>query len=88
MWWCTSTTLFWVLAIEAVGMVYMMIATGHITIVAMPVFVVKFVFRLTAVVNVRNFMKNLKKAPPTSVHEMVYIRSKTKGPPPSNYIRY
>lgn len=88
LWWGVSSLLFWLLAIEAIGMLYMIVATTGIQAVAMTVFIVKLIFRLTAVVNVRNFMKNLKKAPPTSVHQMVYIRSKTKGPPPSNYIRY
>ena len=66
----------------------MILATTGLYPIGMVIFIVKLIFRLTAVVNVRIFMKNLKLAEPTSVHEMVYIRSKTKGPPPSNYIKY
>jgi hypothetical protein len=88
MWWCTSVMLFVVMGLEVALMLYMMLAHTGIQPVALSVFMAKFVFRLTAVVNVRKFMRNLKKAPPTSVHQKVYIRSKTLGPPPSNYIRY
>lgn len=89
MWWCTAITLFMVLALEACITTYLLItATTSMQPISQAIFFLKLIFRLIAVTNVRKFMNNLKKAPPSSVHQKVYIRSKTIGPPPSNYIRY
>ncbi|CAL8072199.1 unnamed protein product [Orchesella dallaii] len=88
MWWCSALTLFMVLALEAAVTGYLMLNTSGMQPISMAIFFLKLIFRLIAVTNVRKFMKNLKKAPPSSVHQKVYIRSKTIGPPPSNYIRY
>jgi len=81
--------LFVLLMIEAAVVSYMtLVQNSKPQPISLGVFACKVLFRLVAVLVVRRLMRNLKKAPPSSVHQKVYIRSKTIGPPPSNYIRY